>query len=85
MWPAFVAGLPPPGQVGRLLLLFSTTQAALKAEELLLEAGLAVDVVPKPPGSQSLCGIALQVEESELPTVMALLDEKRVGFYLYPQ
>jgi hypothetical protein len=68
-----------------VLLLFSTTQAALTAEEHLLDAGLTVDVVPKPPVSESLCGIALQVPESEVGAAMAVLDEKRVAFYLYPE
>lgn len=58
-----------------VILLFPTTQAVLKAEDLLLEGGLEVDVIPRPAGtSGALCGIAL-----ELPAALFVVAEKMLA------
>jgi hypothetical protein len=64
-----------------MVLLFLTTQAALLAEEILLENGVAVDVVPRPEGAPGgLCGLALDVVAEELDY---LLSEADVAFRLF--
>ncbi|MHB0980860.1 MAG: putative Se/S carrier-like protein [Thermoleophilia bacterium] len=67
-----------------MVLLFLTTQAALLAEEILLENGVAVDVVPRPEGAPGgLCGLALDVAAEELAEVDYLLSEADVAFRLF--
>jgi hypothetical protein len=62
------------------LLLFSTTQAALEAEEALLEAGLEVDVVPAPPGSEKLCALALELPSGQMARAARLLGLRGLTF-----
>ena len=63
------------------ILLFMTTQAALRAEDLLFERGVDVDVVPRPPGLRGLCGIALAVAEASFPDAVAWLEAERIPFF----
>ncbi len=64
-------------------LVFLTTEAALRAEDALLEHGLHVDVIPKPPGVSGLCGLALTVAEVRLAEVEGILRAEGVPFELY--
>lgn len=64
-------------------LLFMTTEAALRAEDALLERGLRVDVIPKPPGVSGLCGLALTVAEARLGEVEGILCAEGVPFEVY--
>ena len=64
-------------------LLFVTTEAALRAEGSLLEHGLQVDVIPKPPGLSGLCGLALTVAEARLSEVEGILRAEGVSFEVY--
>lgn len=67
-----------------MVLLFHNTQSALRAEEILLEAGLDVDVIPRPEGVPGgLCGIALDVSTSRLVEVDRLLSREGVLYDLY--
>ena len=67
-----------------MVLLFLTTQSALQAEEILLENGLSVDVVPRPEGAPGgLCGLALDVATEELAEADYLLSEADVEFRLF--
>ncbi len=52
---------------------FATTHAALAAESLLKDLGIAVVPVPAPKSIGSLCGIALRVEPEEAPRAEQLL------------
>ncbi len=67
------------------ILIFMTTQAALQAEDALLEAGLDIEVVPKPPGLQGLCGIALALWVSHLAAAEAVLSRQGVPFAVYDE
>jgi hypothetical protein len=62
------------------LLLFATTQAALEAEEALLDHGVEVDVVPAPPGSEKLCALALELPAGEVSRAQAILDARDIAF-----
>ncbi|MHB8870269.1 MAG: putative Se/S carrier-like protein [Thermoleophilia bacterium] len=67
-----------------MVLLFLTTQSALQAEEILLEKGLTVDVVPRPEGAPGgLCGLALDVLTEELAEADYLLSHADVEFRLF--
>ncbi|MBU2600695.1 MAG: DUF3343 domain-containing protein [Actinobacteria bacterium] len=64
-----------------VILLFPTTQAVLKAEDLLLESGFAVDVIPRPAGtSGALCGIALALPAAFFVQAEKVLAAANVGF-----
>lgn len=65
------------------VLLFVTTEAALRAEDVLLGLGFVVDVVPKPPGLSGLCGLALTVHEAVLAEVETILRLEDVPFTVY--
>lgn len=64
-------------------LLFVTTEAALRAEDVLLGLGFEVDVIPKPPGLSGLCGLALSVEETVLAEAEGILRFEDVPFTVY--
>lgn len=67
-----------------MVLLFHNTQSALRAEEILMEEGLDVDVIPRPEGVPGgLCGIALDVSTARLAEVDRLLSEEGVSYDLY--
>jgi len=65
------------------ILLFVTTEAALRAEDALLEHSLRVDVIPKPPGVSGLCGIALTVYDARLAEAEDILCAEGVSFEVY--
>jgi Protein of unknown function (DUF3343). len=65
------------------VLLFVTTEAALRAEDVLLGLGFEVDVIPKPPGLSGLCGLALTVEETVLAQAEGVLRLEDVQFSVY--
>lgn len=65
------------------ILLFMTTEAALRAEDALLDHGLEVDVIPKPPGVSGLCGLALSVNEDRLTEAEGILGAEGVPFEAY--
>jgi len=60
-----------------------TTQACLRAEDALLEAGVEVTVVPKPPSLVGLCGIALEVEDELSEQATSILTEEDIPFDVY--
>jgi hypothetical protein len=65
------------------IVLFVTTEAALRAEDVLLQRGLQVDVIPKPPGVSGLCGLALTVDEARLAEAEDILRAEGVPFEVY--
>jgi hypothetical protein len=60
-----------------------TTQAALQAEDALLDRGVEVTVVPKPPSLAGLCGLALLVEDEAFPTACELLQAQDIPFFVH--
>lgn len=65
------------------IMLFMTTQAALRAEDALLGHGLPVDVIPKPLGVPGLCGLALTVDAARLAEVERILCAEGVPFEVH--
>lgn len=60
------------------VVLFHTTSAAIRAEKMLKQAGLAVRLIPTPRQFSSDCGIALRFDWAETPRAQALLEEAAV-------
>lgn len=60
------------------VVLFHTTSAALRAEKILAQAGLAVKLIPTPREFSSDCGIALRFDWSRVERVKELLNAARV-------
>lgn len=66
--------------MSRAVFLFPTTHQALWAEEVAGEAGLAVELVPAPPGSRALCDLALETFPRLEAEVTAALSGAGVEF-----
>ena len=63
------------------ILTFHTTNAAVKAEQRLLEAGLAVGVMPLPGRIRAGCGICLRLKPEDLRRALDALGEEKPGLY----
>jgi hypothetical protein len=59
---------------------FDTTHHALWAEEIAIENGVPVEVVPAPPAAGARCDLALETLASEVPRLRTLLEENGVEF-----
>ncbi len=62
----------------RGVVLFHTTSAAMRAEKVLVQAGLQVKLIPTPREFSSDCGIALRFEWEYVEEVRRLLGERRL-------
>lgn len=60
------------------VVLFHTTSAAMRAEKILLQGGLAVKLIPTPREFSSDCGIALRFAWEQQEVVTSLLASARV-------
>ena len=60
------------------VVLFHSTAHAIRAEKVLLGAGLRIKMIPTPRQLSSNCGMALRFERAEEARVAAVLAEKRV-------
>jgi hypothetical protein len=60
------------------VVLFHTTNHALRAEKLVGRAGLAARLVPVPRHLSSDCGLCLRISEADAGRVRAILTEGRV-------
>jgi hypothetical protein len=65
------------------LLTFDTTHHALWAEQLALEHGLGVQVVPAPPEAEAKCDLALEYLVEEERALVSVLSEEGVVFRVY--
>jgi hypothetical protein len=61
----------------RTVFLFPTTHAVMRADQVLEQAGLAHEIVPRPKGVDADCGIAVAVEASLREAALAVLGENR--------
>lgn len=60
------------------IVLFDTTQAAIRAEKVLDQAGVKTKLIPVPRHISSNCGISLRFDLSIAPEVRSVLDAKDV-------
>jgi hypothetical protein len=60
------------------VVLFHSTAHAIRAEKVLVQAGLRIKMIPTPRHISSDCGMALRFDRSQEPLVRTALDKKRV-------
>ena len=65
------------------LLAFESTHDSLKAEDIILSAGLKVNPIPLPKNISSKCGLGLKVLENSLERVVDLLQESDIEYVIY--
>ncbi|MGH7552311.1 MAG: DUF3343 domain-containing protein [Longimicrobiales bacterium] len=65
------------------LLTFDTTHHALWAEQLALDSGLGVQVVPAPADADAKCDLALEFLPEEEATLIEALSASSIPFQLY--
>jgi hypothetical protein len=65
------------------LLTFDTTHHALWAEQLALDSGLGVQVVPAPADADAKCDLALEFLLEEEATLIEALSASSIPFQLY--
>ena len=58
-----------------LVLTFARTNETIHAEHILLEAGLAVQVMPLPSAIRAGCGVCLRLPQAQLQQASALLGQ----------
>lgn len=63
----------------RGVILFHTTSSVLRAEKLLIAAGMTVKLIPTPRELSSDCGIALRFDWDRRDRIVAVLEEARVA------
>jgi len=63
------------------VLTFDNTNMAVKAEKVLLQAGLKISVMPIVPQISVGCGIALRVKQDELERCCEVLAENKVDVF----
>ncbi len=68
----------------KILLTFASIHYVLKAEKLLKAQGIPLDMVPVPKEISSDCGMALVIEEKDLPKVQSLLSPRLKPEGIYP-
>jgi len=62
----------------KLVITFPSTHYALKAEKVLEEAGLEIELIPVPRELSSSCGLAITILEEEEDKAVEILRENRV-------
>ncbi len=66
------------------VVLFHTTSSALRAEKILIKAGLRVKLIPTPRELSSDCGMALRFEFSEQIEVKQQLAAAGIEMAIHP-
>jgi hypothetical protein len=69
-----------PGATGTRLYLFETSTHVLWAEEVAIEHGIPVEIVPAPRGARNACGLALRTFADAGKTLETLLREEGILF-----
>jgi hypothetical protein len=62
------------------IVLFETTQAAIKAEKVLNEAGIKIKLIPVPRHLSSNCGISIRFELSLMDNIKSVLSDSNIPF-----
>lgn len=60
------------------IILFDTTQAAIKAEKVLMSAGISIKLIPVPRHISHNCGIAIRFELGFMDEVRSVLRKEDV-------
>jgi len=62
------------------LFLFETTTQVMWAEEVAMEEGIPVEVVPAPSGVRNLCGLALSTTVDQSGSLEGILGREGIPF-----
>lgn len=62
------------------IVLFETTQAAIKAEKFLNEAGVKIKLISVPRHISSNCGVSIRFEISLMDNIKSILADKNIPF-----
>ena len=62
------------------IVLFETTQAAIKAEKVLNEAGIKIKLIPIPRHISSNCGISIRFELILMDNIKSVLSNSNTPF-----
>lgn len=60
------------------VILLASSNHALKAEKLLIQAGIACKLIPVPRQLSSECGVCLRIAAADRPAVLALFSIRQV-------
>jgi len=63
---------------GYSVVLFHSASHAVRAEKVLLQAGLGVKMIPTPRQISSDCGMAVRLDQMDEESVVALLERSNV-------
>jgi len=66
---------------------FSSTHHVLKAEKLLLAAGISLEIIPTPKNISSDCGMSIRInpEVSNVTAIETVLNENNIRFKISTQ
>jgi len=64
---------------------FDSTHHALWAEQIALESGLAVQVIPAPAGADAKCDLALEALAEDTDALATVFREAGIAFRLAPE
>ncbi len=64
----------------QVLIAFDSTHHALRGEQILLQAGLAIDIIPTPREITASCGLTLCLPAADLEQATILLCEGGVDY-----
>jgi hypothetical protein len=62
------------------LISFDSVHQAIRAEQLLLKAGVPVEMVPTPREISASCGQSLRFPAGSADAVLALLEQEKIAF-----
>lgn len=63
--------------------IFQSTNSVMKAEKLLIKAGLSVKLIPVPRNLSSDCGICIQFEISNIEKIRQILDSSKTEYTIF--
>jgi hypothetical protein len=68
-----------------LILIFQSTHQVLKAEKLLLEKGVKLDIIPTPKDITSECGMSIRINPlvADIKFVISALEESKIAFNVF--
>lgn len=62
------------------VILFNTTSSVIRAEKLLIKAGLVIKIIPTPREFSANCGISIRFEGGLSEQIKQLLDKEKIEF-----